>query len=66
MDTISRLYCKITELEDNIASNMEDWTLDTIEDLQEELEIVTTKLRHLENDKRRQKNKDNGVIFRDF
>ena len=66
MDTISKLYLRISELEDSIAENIEDWTLDTIEDLQEELEIMTTKLKHLENDKRRQKNKDNGTIFRDF
>lgn len=64
MDTISKLYLRISELEWEIERCVDDDTPEYIPDLQEDLDYTTKKLKHLENDRRKAKTKEN--TFRDF
>jgi hypothetical protein len=47
------------ELEDLISQSIEDWHPEFVDDYQEELDLVTKKLTHLENDTRKAKTKAN-------
>lgn len=59
MDTISKLYLRISELEQKIEQCIDDDAPEFIPDYQEELDSITRKLTHLENDIRKTKTKKN-------
>lgn len=63
MDTISKLYIRISQLEDKIEECIEDETPEFIADYQEELDLVTKQLTHLENDVRKSKKHSNWHLF---
>lgn len=62
MDTISKLYIRIAELEEKIEQCVDDEMPEFIADYQEELDSITKKLTHLENDVRRVKSKKNNGL----
>lgn len=67
MDTISKLYLRASELEDLIERCIEEERPEQVADYQEELDHVTTKIAHLENDTRKSKTKKtNGLEWQLF